>query len=455
MQGMNTLLTGFLCLAAAAGPAHSQLENARPRFGLEGRALAQVAGVLRRHDMDEELGEVRAILDERGEPATGAIETAGGKLQGALAIRSAARTVRSVAAGLARELPSLPPAERHRLARVILRLDSMQRDANEALGHEWSGRRWLHVSSPAVSAAVREARTLPVPLVIEPSREPLLKGAPDVTAVRCKNVTLHTDLPRERAESLFREAFRATALGSFLRGGPLEVPETMGAHQGNAILLFQLRSYRDVFKNAKKLGWLTQREVLERIAVPASWLRGTYVAVFTREKYPAGPERPCFGAALIYLSWSWWELGSKRAVQPYLAFGLLDWICLNHHRSLLPPFKTDAAMTFTQLGVPGLRQFSAAAKFHLYVSRAVRSHEEFSYQSLLAATLGVDFLLEHGDFVRILEATRYDASVDGALAASLEKGLGRTLERFDANWRRWAMSFQPGLAQRLEDCTYP
>ena len=116
------------------------------------------------------------------------------------------------------------------------------------------------------------------------------------------------------------------------------------------------------------------------MAVPANWLNGIYVAVFTKEKYPAGAERHCFGAALLYLSWRWWELESHRAVQPYLACGLLNWICLNHHHSLLPLFKMDAARLHLEKALdtdPGFVQaYVYLARIWLgsdYLSRAWRT----------------------------------------------------------------------------------
>ena len=444
-------LFAFLILALSRGLPG----EAAPDFRLERALLARMARVLEKCGQEEEARDLRGILKDLGPVPPPGEDVDLPEIDGLRAVRSVARTVKSVAWKMGAALKTLDPEAQARVAGAVFRLDSRQRDALEVLDGRYEQGAWACCGNERLEEALKKARTLPVEMKCgPPPRTDFFKGQDKLLTVQCRDVKLHTDLQRNRAEKIFRQVFRAAALCSHLRGERLEVPSRMGVYGGHAVVAFTTKSFNRALDSAADVGWITRQEAVEKRRASGHWINRYLVARFIDGEFIQGPEQCCFGGLLIFLSWSWQGVGESWSVQPYLAAGLMNWICINFNRSLLPTVSwKHTPKGLARGGMAGVHRhvlsWVAAGKAPPIADGLERTIHSVEEASLLKATLVVDYLLARGDFPRLLITTRFP-SKGGNHLYYMKRGLGEALKSFEAGWRGWMKKRNLGLAQRLE-----
>lgn len=389
----------------------------------------------------------------------------------ASAVADAGKRLKAAAKQLAASLAAQPEETRVALAGVVLRLDDSLAAAHELVGNEKIGEEWLTPDElvcrgrrSEIQGALRDVRKLAIDIPVAPSEHPLLleiNGAPG-TQLKWKTLTIHTTWSPEKATRVLREALRATALSSWLRGGKL-APHGPGYPQ-TWVWLGTREHYLKSIDIELANGKLSAAEA-ERVRKLGSYYDSERLIV-------EGGVTESEIAATVMLYTSPLESG----VQSSLFVGHSNWVTMALWGAAIPSF-TWTETKETRVGAAGhtrlesdaerieREQFVRLSNAGLVGCRAYLAYlagrgEDPPWRTtmldqiglitgveLLKATSVIEFVQELSLLPALVLATTTAAEADPEPAYA--KGVGQPLGPFEARWRAWIRGREPGLVQQL------
>ena len=384
-------------------------------------------------------------------------------------LRTAGR-VREEAGRLGALIASMDPEDGRELAEIVLALDNLQPDANQALGRTLEAGVWRSSESLArravqgrVETLVREARNLGFEAVHAPSRlalEDLFDGH-SLNSVTVRGITAHGPLDQARLERIVVAAVQGTALSNALLGNGLQVPERIVGRQ--FLLLDSEEQFQLALEEAHRNHGITVGELARQSEERFATFQDHRGWVTARWRTEAD------FAALLLTSLVTDVLGP--GAQSCLLAGHVNWLCLTLLGTSLPPELSselsdlssiaeadrsrheEVLFRSAQRGLHGCRSWMiglAARGADPPWSRSMQRHlAQIEGNALFKATIVNEHLQETEQLARLLEATRgAERPVD-----AFEEALGRALPEYEAEWRIWLVQAdalpEDGMAQRL------
>lgn len=481
------------------------------------RSLDNTAQTLARSGRSDEVAELIEILAALGHPPRSIEKLEAKCLKAAERARNrddaqprAARKIATAAADLAALLPGLDSEVRIGLARLIVRLDSAEAGAQEALGRELHDRIWGPPEAPAgrkqrgaIEMAIQTVRAMNFEIETGASDLPFfeeLLGHPGSMA-RWNTLVLHSVWSEKRARVVLEDVLRALALSRFLRGHGFALPD---GESGN--LLDSGRTFVHVATEKQyqqTIDTFLAKDVIKEKDAAEARLMGGWITQYE-------------GRA-VYLDHSTCEAGLKATILgnrgqrwpffdydgralPCLTAGHLNWLCLTLFGASLPGYawyevseeraahenrryagrnadedrERTIALRLTKSSLVGCRSWLARLARDRQDPPMARCVEldkvgKVDGAFLLKSTIVAEYLHERSLLDRLLAQT---AMVDGdeddaqstrpaskEMQAKVKAGAGweeifaaasgESLDAFDARWRAWLLPEPPGLAQRL------
>jgi|GEM_PF-978720 len=479
-------------------------------------SLDYTARSLARTGRTEEVAELIEILAELGHPTRSIAKLEAKCKQAAARSResskpqpSLSRKIGQAADRLAALLPERTAETRTALARLILRLDSEQTDAQNVLG------RVLHdgIFGPPEAPAIRKRRGA-IQLAIQKVRRmtfdiaagespfdifPQLVGHQGSTA-RWGVIELHSVWSAERSRLILKDVLRALALSAYLRSGELALPAMRKGRSSISHVFIHVDTderYQKAIDIVTAQGKTTKKDADE-----ARLLGGWYTSYEGQSVYLDKSGTEAMIKATI--------LGNRGEFRPFFAYkgtslacltaGHLNWLCLTIFGTSLPSYawyevteenlaqenrryagensrsdrERSVNLRLTKSSLVGCRSWLArltAARQDPPWARCLEFEDSGQVEGafLLKSTIVAEYLHERGDLDVILAQTSagairkaQEAAADPARAAEHGRGkvgggieenfaavVGESTADFDARWREWLLPEPSGLVQRL------
>ncbi|MCG3134704.1 MAG: hypothetical protein HMLKMBBP_02050 [Planctomycetes bacterium] len=443
--------------------------------GVTGR-LAKVAAQLAAKGRKDDAAEVASVLASLRAPAPQVAEAekaANSVAEGAKRkpCPEAASALKKAAAELAKGLATPDADVRKSLARAILRIDSDDDAAHDALGHEKTAEGWLDRETATVrdrrakiAKAVADAKSLHLTPESGKSAHPILAAAAgrEGSFARIGNVTLHAvEATEDQLRKVLLDTIRTAAVSRFIRKGDLAfvkpkrdvtlvfLPSDAFAKAVSAADASKALLYFDA-ATARANGFFVRREATVFEAVP-------------------GPETVRRQSLFhVWCTQLEGELGTGFEVQPSLTLGHLNWLYTYVLQIEMPNVvssakgvkggTSDRPAKKSEDGVPlvdpdadreALRR-EVASRTDPPLSRAIAGVDRWGAipgECVSKLTYVAEHLHETGEFEKLL-MTMGTAKQSQPL---WEKTLGCALEDYERRWRSWFTSGgrpPTGLVQR-------
>lgn len=467
----------FVALLLIASLSAQELLPARLRQGVEPIAIK-----IAKAGHGDLLLELRRVLrnlgagNEKLRKLDAAWAKAGRRAKPKARLPRVAAALRTLARSWATRLGGMEGERKELLALEILAVDSNVDRAHEALGHRRVDGSWVDEAELArrnrrteIAEASRKAAALPVAVEVSESRHPVLTelyGSPGLS-VKAEGIVVHTVLAREKAVRMLRQAVRASALTRWLEEGRLAPWDV--AYQ--FVLLDSKKQYHRSIESARAKGKMTVERAKQVTQLGAfrdqrGWTTQYHlVEVYTQ----------------IFL---YTDLVRRRARQPCLEAGLLNWVAMAFLGGTLPGFAyTDDETTrrwrgggataaprragydeerrsrweLKEAGIAGCRSWmawlAANREDPSWSSTFVDRIGKVRGDGLLKATMVVAYLAEEEGLLQPLvkaTSTTKHAASDKFLVPVFEEALGLKLIDFESDWREWILPPRNSIADRLD-----
>lgn len=367
-----------------------------------------------------------------------------------------------------RELAAAADVDKAVLATAILELDSDSVAANTVLEHVRHKGRWYTEQALAwkdgadrVAGLMGEAWQLEIPAYRDASKNPTamkLYGL-DATVVYANGLYLHGGMAAEKLERILRESLRAMAFSSAVRGGPMQVPTLQRPR--TLILIHGREHFPDAVKEAVANSGLRERQGDQVVRLDLQSFEDS------RGWRTANAMSEADYQSLVL--WDTYEDWLANDVQPCFLAGHLNWLSLNFYGTSMTEvmFSQRTAARNATSGAEvildealwkcvgnsfygcqtWMRERMKAGHIYPFADAIVEELGQVRNESLLKATLVVDYLQQSGDFGSLMSNTARKIRK----ISTISKAMGRSLADFEREWAEWmlAESAGLGLVQRM------
>ena len=396
---------------------------------------------------------------------------------------TAANRLGKVVAALSALLPALPEARAKDLAAAILQLDADAARARAVLGQVRVADQWLdplaagwHRDRQRMAALLQAAHHLEVALETQPREHIACTAAKATVAtmVGYRDARVVSSIAASELEVIVRKALQAAALSQAVRGGELAVPRMM---PWEIVLSADAVGYQNSVAEALASGGITKET--------AASARDGKTIVFDQRGWVLVPPYPRSTLQSVLLSFAHFYLtkqfGAAQSppdyLPPCLVVGHMNWVAMNFldapFINVHPSYRPVTTIAEVRWNEP-LAWAAAHSAFasrswarRLLVDgrlpewRSTMADEMWRIRGadLVKATFVAEYLQERGEFQALLRATSGTANdEESARIAMFQRGLGRSLDDFEAEWRAWMLGPQPvaaGLLQRWSNQASP
>ena len=396
---------------------------------------------------------------------------------------AAAKRLGKVVAALAALLPAALESRAKVLAAAILQLDADSVEARAVLGQVRVTDQWLdplaarwHTDRQRIAAFLPAAHHLDVALETQP-REHLActaAGASVATMVRYRDFRVVSAMAVPELEVIVRKALQAAAFSQAVRGGELAVPRMMPFE---IVFSVEAAGHERSLAEALASGGINKED--------AAYARDRKTLVFDGRGWVLVPPLPRATLQSVLLSFAHFYLTEQfgaaqsppAGIPPCLVVGHLNWVAMkflgepffNVHPSYSPVTTMAEARWNEPLAWAAADSAFASRSWarrllkegRLPPWRSTMADEMWRIRGadLVKATFVAEYLQDRGEFQALLRATsgiRNDE--ESARVARFQRGLGRSLDDFETEWRAWMLGPQPvasGLLQRWSNQANP
>jgi len=377
--------------------------------------------------------------------------------------------------GMEAHMAELSRTESIRLAELIISLDDDRAAAQGMLGRVQYEGRWIDentrellVRRAEIETMLGRARVLEVPLSVEVSDIGELEQIYGTTGfmTRWGDYEIHSTHSAHRLRRIVRESLRASALSHYLRNGTLEVPRTVGSNVRRLVLLKSRGEYLEFVANARAAGSIEPEQLIDIEE------RGNFRDTRDFDVNWASSEVSAYTSTVHTLGWHWRWLAYGHNTPPCLSVGHLNWLCLTYFgvgshdiavsgRTVTPSkrryadeeYRLQELKALGRAGITGARtwliEMVRDGKDPRWESTMQRHMGEIRGLPRLKATFVLEYLQERGEFSALLRQIEQPRSDPSRPRALFEEALGRSLEDFEQEWRKWILPAKPSLRQLL------